>query len=378
MKIGIDTFACNHGRSGLGSYLMSLAGHLVSDEEIQFEFFGTEIDRFTYTSENQLPFKSVDVMDSLTSELTWHLFKVNKFAKKMNYDGVIYAAGARMMPGKFKVPGITIVNDIVSSYFKSHSKGMLFRQLKKGLNNVNCIIVPSKFVKDDLISFGISADKIKIVHNGIDHKIFYPKSELSHENSIVDIKPFAIKKPYIIYASSMQSAEKKHVELIKAFTLFKEKTHLPHRLVIAGSEGLASEEIHKAAFASSAACDIFITGYFPHENFPELYREAEACVFPSVNEGAGLSVLEAMATGIPVACSNSGALQEIAGNNALFFDSDNIEDIADALEKVLTDEECRKNLVTSALKWTEQFSWKKTVNEIVEIVKSVVKGSSSR
>ena len=106
--------------------------------------------------------------------------------------------------------------------------------------------------------------------------------------------------------------------------MFKEKTGLPHRLVLAGEEGAYAEEVQKAAFDSSAATEIFMTGYFPREGFPELYRNSEMCVFPSVNEGVGLPVLEAMATGIPVACAKAGALPEIAGNNVLFFVSDNI------------------------------------------------------
>ena len=89
---------------------------------------------------------------------------------------------------------------------------------------------------------------------------------------------------------------------------------------------------------SEAASDIFITGYFPHENFPELYRNADACIFPSVNEGVGLSVLEAMVTGLPVACSNKGTLPEITGGKTLYFDSDNVQEMADVIEKIIVDE----------------------------------------
>ena len=92
-----------------------------------------------------------------------------------------------------------------------------------------------------------------------------------------------------------------------------------------------------------------------------------------MNEGAGLPILEAMATGIPVACAKAGALPEIAGNNALFFDSDNIEEFASCIEKITTDEVFRKKISESALVWSKRFSWEKCVLETLEIIRSVLK-----
>ncbi|MBO6176406.1 MAG: glycosyltransferase family 4 protein [Treponema sp.] len=379
MKIGIDTFGCDHGRSGLGSYLISMCRQLSIDyQDIQFELFGSEIDRYTYVSPEteknpNLTFKSVNILEGVTPELLWHKFQFNSFAKKQKYDAVIFPAGARIIPSKFSVPSIAIISDMVSSVFDKTKNAFLRCQIVKGLSRADCVIAASDFIRNDLLSSGITPNRVEVVHNGIDHSIFYPQENLGIENDVVDIKPFAIKKPYIIYASRMQREEKKHVELIKAFTLFKERTGLPHRLVISGSEGPYSDFVHRAAFTSSAASDIFITGYFPHEGFPELYRGAEICAFPSMNEGVGLPVLEAMATGIPVTCSSSGALKEIAGNNALFFDSNNVEEISYCLERLAVDSELRAKLVASGLEWTKNFKWEKTAAKTMEVVLSVIK-----
>ncbi len=371
MKVGIDTFGCDHGRSGLGSYLASLVRNLPTTGDMTFDIFGPEIDRYTYAGDREFHFEPVSVPDSLTAERCWHLFKVNSFGKKQSYDAILYASGPRMIPKRFSVPGVAVVNDIVSNLFEQNDDLFFRQQMKRGLSHADCIIVPSLYVKKDLEKSGIKCKKIVVIHNGIDHSLFYPNQDLTLHGQEVDIKPFAIKKPYIIYASRMQNEGKKHVELVKAFTMFKEKTKSPCRLVLAGSEDSYGEQVHRAVFESSAASDIFITGYFPHENFPDLYRSAEACVFPSMTEGAGLSVLEAMACGIPVACSSGGAIKELVGQNALFFNPDDLDDMEGALEKILMDESLRKKLSEGGIQWTKRFSWEKTASETVDVFRQL-------
>ena len=363
MKVGIDTFGCEHGRSGLGSYLSSLTANLHNSEECVYELFGAEIDRYTFGSENNLAYKAVHAL----GERSWHLFFANSFARRQKYDAVLYTAGAHLLPQSFKVPGVAVVNDIVSNLLSERKLSQLPGQIKRSLKKADRVIVASQFIRKHLERLGIKSEKISVVHNGINHSLFYPQELLSP--NLVDIKPFAIQRPYFIYASRMSSASKKHVELIKAFTIFKDKTRLPHRLVLAGSEGASSEEVHKAVFASHAASDIFITGFFPHESFPALYSGSDGCIFPSVSEGVGLPVLEAMATGVPVACAKSGALPEIAGNNALYFDADNIQEMAHAMETLALDKAERERLIAGGIDWTKRFSWEKTAEMTAAVLK---------
>lgn len=369
MKIGIDTFGSEHARSGVGTYLLSFASNLPEDCTDEIEFFGAELDRYTYTSGKDIKYKSVQVSDSLNSQRLWHFTSANKFAQEQNYDVVLYPSLDKVFPISFKVPGVAVVNSVLSNEVEGKRDWTQKLQVKRGLYKVPKIISASNFIKNDLVRHGISEDKIEVVHNGIDHKLFFPAVEF--DSDMVDVKPFAIKKPYFIYCSRLSGSEKKHVELIKAFTLFKERTHLPHRLVLAGSDGPYSGEVHKAAYASSSASDIFLTGYFPHENLSKLYSGSVACIFPSVNEGVGLPVLEAMACGVPVLCSSSCALPEIAGNAAMYFDSDNIEEIASCMEKIVSDSELSERMVSAGIDWARSFNWKDTVSKTLEIIRSV-------
>lgn len=368
MKIGIDTFGCEHGRSGLGSYLLSMAAHLPEVAGVEYELFGASIDRYTYSSEKEIPYVSYAVMDSAGAQRIWHILWSNKTALKRKYDAVLYTAAAHMLPFSFTVPGIAIVNDCLSALFLAKKNFLYQKQILSGLKNSMKIITASQFISNDLKNLGIDASKIEVIYNGINHSSFYPHPLANSDT--VTIKPFAIKRPYLIYATRMNTPQKKHIELIHAFTAFKEKTHLPHRLVLTGGNDACTAALQKEVSKSSAVSDIFLTGFFPPESFPDLYSGAEACVFPAVNEGVGLPVIEAMATGIPVACADSGALREITGGNAVFFDPDNIDQFASAIEKVVTDREFREKSIACGVEWTRRFQWDETASRTVEVIKN--------
>ena len=366
MKFGIDSFGLDHGRSGLGAYLLSLVNQLPDEKNISYQIFGPETDRYCFAVNPKIDFISTGTASNYFGDRAWHLYKANIFASKNEFDAILYTAGARLLPLEFSVPGVAVINDIPSKLLKNKK---LYKKLamKKSLNKVDYIIAASNFIKRDLEKLGIKNKNIEVIHNGIDHSMFYPK-ELD-DSEYVNVKPFAIQRPYFIYASTISSEEKKHVELIKAFSLFKKNTGLPHRLVLAGKgDGNYAEKVHKAAFESDYSSDIFLTGYFPHETFPDLYRGATACICPSVNEGVGLTVLESMACGLPVACAKAGALPELAASNALYFNSDSILEIEGALEKLAVDENLRKKLSQQGVEWAKRFSWEKTAHATAQFL----------
>ena len=220
-----------------------------------------------------------------------------------------------------------------------------------------------------MVKNGFDEKKIFVVYNGIDHKMFFPS--LDTDSEFVEIKPFAIKKPYFIYGSRLSGKEKKHIELIKAFNLFKKNTGYPHRLVLAGNDGDYSEEIKQAAYNSEYSSDIFITGYFPFESFAKLYTGSSACIFPSENEGVGLPILESMACGIPVLCSSKGALKEAGGDAPIYFDSNNIEEIAANMQLIVDNKEVYQNKVDAGLNRANKFNWKSTVDETFKLIEKL-------
>ena len=368
MKIAIDSYGCDHAKSGLGSYLLYFVSNIPADCSDEIELFGSEIDRYTYTSEKELNFNAVLPFENQKLEQIWHLRKINKFIKKNNYDLVIFPAVENVFPVKFARKSIAVVNSVLSTVISSSDKKKK-HQLKKGLQRVNLIIAASEYIKADLLKLGIDSKKIKVIYNGIDHKLFYPNVDAFSD--VVEVNPFSIKRPYFLYCSRLSSQDKKHEQLIKAFCIFKKKTGLPHRLVISGSDGEYAEVIHRVAYNSEYASDIFITGFFPHESLPKLYSGATACVFPAINEGVGLPVLEAMACGIPILCSKSGVLPEIAGDVPIYFDSDDVYDIAFVLQRVVTESDLVSQMVKKGLERAAGFNWSDTVAKTLEAARNI-------
>lgn len=362
MKIGINTFGCDHGRSGIGSYILSLV-HNMPKTVHKIHLFGPELDKYTYTSGVAgITYTGIPINGSAFSEKTWFAFSFNKFVRKQQYDVVLFPAGLPTVPRPFDVPIVPVIQNVVDrskGYFNS-----LFS--KHFLYSFQGIICPSSYIYNQILDLGIPSSKLKVIHNGIDTTLFYPCG--TQNNDALLVQPFAIKRPYIMYASRISYPEKCHVELINAFTLFKQKTHAPHKLVIAGADGKNSEIVHQAVLRSPVASDILLTGYFPHQNLPHLYSAADLCVFPSPVEGVGLPVIEAMACGIPTACAYAGALPEIAGDCTCYFNHKNPAEIAAVIEQLIDapipeNQEKRKMLIAKGIEWTKQYSWKKTAEE---------------
>lgn len=375
MKIGIDAFGCDHGRSGFGSYILSLV-HNLPDSGFDIELFGPELDRYTYTSGlDSVGYSGVSIPDSFFAERLWHTAGFPSFVRKRKYNALLFPAGIRLLPFSFSVPSAVLVQDILSNAYRNTDDELMDGYLKSRLKKASCVIAASRFIRDDLVNLKIPESRIRVIHHGIDTGLFYPRQQTDGE--AVLIHPFSIRRPYILYASRVAYPSKCHVELIRAFSIFKEKTGAPHRLVLAGADGVNAEVVHREVLKSPVSSDILLTGYFPHQSLPELYSAADACVFPSAVEGVGIPVLEAMACGVPVACARAGALPEIAGDCAVYFDQNNPEEIARSIEKVVripqgSNSEFRTELIAKGLSWVQNYNWKRSAEETLDCLVSIV------
>lgn len=368
MKVGIDTFGTDNAKSGIGTCLLNFINNIPSDSGIEFELFGSETDRYTFTSNSGLNYISIKIPDTKRSEFYWHNLYIRKFLKKHKYDALIFPASENVISSTYNKKSIAIVNSLFpkdkkkqTGYFKHH--------VLRGLKKAGAVIATSNAIKENLVTFGVDEAKISVIYNGIDHKLFFPMMDMNED--IIEINPFAIKRPYFIYASRLSGPEKKHIELIKAFNLFKRNTGLPHRLVIAGEYCAYAEEIQKVISESDYASDIFVTGFFQRESFAKLYAGADASIFPAVNEGVGLPVIEAMSCGVPVLCSDSGVLKEIGKDAVIYFDSDNIEQMAQEMQKIVENDELRKELIDKGIRQSAVFNLDETVQKLIDIIKSI-------
>jgi glycosyltransferase involved in cell wall biosynthesis len=245
--------------------------------------------------------------------------------------------------------------------------GLIRLNLGGSLRRLDRVIAPSVWVKEELCEIArVKESRIDIIPNAVDTNEFHPRK--GEDEKVLLIQPYSFQRPYILYSSRLVHPVKNHVNLIKAFTIFKEREKLPHRLVLSGASGKGADLIKNLAATSRFRNDIFVTGPFPAKNLPELVAGAEMVVIPSMYEGFGTSALEAMASGVPVACARAAALPEIADTAALYFDPASPEDMADRLTTLALSKVTRARCIERGLARAAEFSWDKTAEQTLKVI----------
>ena len=192
------------------------------------------------------------------------------------------------------------------------------------------MVAVSHFTKDDLIEFfKLPADQVEVIHNGLSHDTYCPKSE-----SALDAFRAAhgLQQPYFIFVSRLEHPGKNHVRLIEAYEQFREQSERKIQLVLGGAPWHGAEIIQQRVADSPYAEDILLPGFMEEAELPLWYAAAKALVFPSLIEGFGLPVVEALACGVRVASSDRGSLPEVGGDAAIYFDPESVPAIAQAMQ----------------------------------------------
>jgi len=372
MKIGLDTFACNGGKSAVGMYLTQFLKHIPPSGESQVELFGWEYDRYAYSeAAPNLEFIPQCSVHGGTANSLWHIYKYPKFVSTRQYDVCFFPAAHRCIPYKSPCPTIGVVHDMAAYWGKVKTKTNIDAFLKMILPNMlrrlDIVIAVSQWVKQELVDKAhVKQNRIIVVPNGIDHSSFYPRQR--NEESVLLIQPFSFRRPYVLCVSRIDHPIKNHIRLIEAFGIFKERTKYPHRLVLAGADSNNAHLVKEAADASAWRNDIFFTGHFSEKNLPELYAGADFVVIPSMYEGFGTGVLEAMACGVPVICARAASLPETAEHAALYFDPVNAEDMADRMVTVSTDRNIYNECRNLGLERVKEFSWEKCIERTLQLI----------
>jgi glycosyltransferase involved in cell wall biosynthesis len=161
--------------------------------------------------------------------------------------------------------------------------------------------------------------------------------------------------------------------LMDAFLALKQRSSVPSdlKLVLAGGKGWLYDDIFSHHAASPMRDDILFPGFVPDGLLPAIYSAATALAFPSLYEGFGLPLLEAMACGTPVVASRTSCLPEVAAGAALLIDPTNVEALSDALERAVVDAELRTRLVDQGHQRAAQYSWRRAAEQLLAVYEMV-------
>lgn len=239
-------------------------------------------------------------------------------------------------------------------YFNKVYRELYIRQQRTAAERADCIIAISNHTKKDLIeTFGTNPYKIKVVYHGVEKKKL--RRRRLHEN------------PYVLFVGA-RNGYKNFIKCIEAFGIIHSK--YPELHLICTGLPFTLEE-HKLLMQLGLWNSVFCMSA-TEAQMDALYQFAELFIYPSLYEGFGMPILEAMCNGCPVALSDASCFPEIAGEGGKYFDPTSSEEIANVMEQILTSNTMRQNMIQSGYRRIQYFSWEKCAHEHLQLYQSLI------
>lgn len=291
--------------------------------------------------------------------------------KKLAAQGFIYHE-TNYIPCTYPARLIISVHDLshirYPEYHPKERVKYLNRTLPQALKAADKIITGSEFSRQELLAcFDVDPAKVVTVLDGVDPQ-FKPMTAL-------DVKPTLDKygvayQGYILSVCTIEP-RKNLVRLLQAFSALPDRLRKRYPLVLSGEKGWSNRKILEMAEPLLQAGELIFTGYLPQADLPFLYAGAKVFAYPSLYEGFGLPVLEAMASGVPIVTSNVSSLPEVSAGSALEVDPLSVDAITHALQQLLEDEVLIQRCIARGLERAKLLTWSKCVRETVGVYASL-------
>ncbi len=351
MRFSVDAHAIGCHLTGNEVYIRNLLSHFARlDRESEFFAYLSKPDaadqvpeRFHKVRVSANPFRRLGL------DLPLRLRDDRPDLLHVQYTGPLFS----------RVPLVVSVHDVSflehPQYFTRFRAAQLRLTVKRTVEAAACVLTPSHFSREAILRhYSIDERKVVVVPNAAS-SVFRPV-ERQVAAATVERK-FGFRDPFVLMVGDLQP-RKNHIGLLRAFeSVIAARPQLRHRLVFVGKETWSSKELHRAVAKSAIADRVHFTGFVDDQDLVYFYGACELFVFPSFYEGFGLPILEAMACGRAVTCSNVTAMPEVADGAGILFDPHSTADMARAISDVLLDHELRARLERLGVQRAAQFSW---------------------
>lgn len=373
MKLILNVDALNPPLTGIGHYTLRLARGLRSHPAVgELRYFAgwrwvpdpeaaAAATRPIAAARRWIPFKPVAAL--VYGRLQQSLFQ----RQARSLHGFLIHAPNYILP-PWAGPSVATLHDLSHLHYPQHHPRERIRYLERylppTLERADRLITVSEFVRREIHQYlGVPLSRIVTVYNGVD-AAFRPRStpEIAPVLARYGLYPGS----YLLSVATLEP-RKNLARLAQAHHHLPAGLRSAKPLVLIGASGWLTEELEQHLTPLERTGQVRRLGYVAQEDLPLLYAGAFAFAYPSLYEGFGLPVLEAMTCGVPVLTSDRSSLPEVAGDAALLVNPDDVDAITAGLEKLLTDADWRSSAVEKGLQQARRFSWERCVEETVAV-----------
>jgi len=290
----------------------------------------------------------------------WFQYRLPKALKPLQIDVLLSPDGFLPLNAPFK--SVVVIHDLAFQHFP---KGVTWIRQKyyqyffpRFIKKATQIVAVSEFTKQDIIhQYQIKEDKIAVVYNGVSSG-FKPASRKLKEETIQKTTGGT---PYFVCIGAIHP-RKNIITLLKAFDNYSLKQKNPFKLVIIGRKGWKNNELENVYRQMKSKDDVIFTGKLNDNNLIHILASAKAAIYPSIFEGFGLPVLEAMACGVPVITTSNTAMQEIAKDAAFYFNATEEKELAQMMQNFEEDAELLASKTQKGLDQAQKYTWENSAN----------------
>ncbi len=352
MKIGIDTQSLKGHLSGLGIYTSQIITALKRiDDSNEYVLLGEQ---------RQIGQKTYD-------RLIWENFGLRKESAKNKIDLLFTPAfAAPFLKGPWR--SVAVIHDLIGKIFPENLSAASRFYWSQWLPHVNSkcdsIIADSQVTKDDILKFTkIDEKKVDVVYLAAPDRFNLPRNKAQID---AVMHKFGIKPPYFFFVGNIEP-RKNLIRTIKAFMHAQQSGKIDHMLILVGSRSWNYPQMDALLKESSFRDKVKILNYVDDEELLSLYNGADLFVFPSLYEGFGIPILEAMKCGVPVLTSRLSSIPEIAGDAAFYVDPYREEAIAEGMIELATNSKLRTELTDKGRRQASKFDWDSTARKTRDI-----------
>ncbi len=377
MKIILNVDAISAPLTGIGRYALELARGLARHEAIEvlrlysaYRWVDTPDSALSANAtiahlRQSLPFKGVAL--ELYTMLRGNLFRARALRLR---DHVLHTPNYLLMP--FSGPAVTTVHDLSwINYPETHPPErvrFMNRHLAPTLDRADAVITDSIFIADELVArLGVPRGKLRVVPLGVDAAYRpLPAAQLAPVLARHDLEP----GQYLLVVAT-QEPRKNLARLVRAYSALPATVQSRWPLVIVGTRGWLNDELERTLAPLQSRGLVRRLGYVAEQELPIVYAGAHAFAFPSLYEGFGLPILEAMASGVPVLTSNVSSLPEVAGDAAICVDPFDEDALRQGLARLLEDGPWRTRSAQRGLARASGFPWSNCVDATVDVYREI-------